>query len=483
LFFQDVVGERRRPRGSGMIVMKFGGTSVADAQPIVRVAAIVARQADDKIVVVSALAGVTDRLVQVGSLACAGRADAALGVLDGLVRRHHAIASALPDSPPSTSALSDFLDSVRHDVASLIARVAADRQAAPWALDAVLAAGELMASRLVAHALERLGVASTWVDPRQLLQTDDAHGRAAVDLAATAPRLERHVRPLLADGRVPVTGGFVGATLDGRTTTLGRGGSDVTAAVLGVGLDAAEVQIWTDVNGVLAADPRVVRDPRGVPRLSFGEAYDLAFFGAKVLHPDTLAVAAVRQVPVRVLNSRRPDAEGTLVGAPVGDRQPHPVAFACRRRVTVAMLTPRAGTAQSLLDDALGIVRRLSPRPVLAITLDGRVAAAFDDAMAAADFAAGVQDVAGVDVLRDLAVLAAVADAIGDAPGATDDMADGLDGLTIHALARTPSARAVLAILDDADLPTAMERLHDRYAPLSTPQASPDDPTMAGTPS
>jgi aspartate kinase len=466
-----------------MVVMKFAGTSIADAHPIVRVASIVARQAGPRVVVVSALAGVTDRLLQVGSLTRSGRADLARGVLERLVRRHHAIASALPDPPSSRSALSELLGMLHDDVASLVSRAAADRHVEPWALDRILAAGELMASRLMAHALQRLGVASAWVDPRQVIETDDAHGCAAVDLAATAMRLERHVRPLVTGGRVPVMGGFVGATPDGRTTTLGRGGSDVTAAVLGVGLGASEVQIWTDVDGVLAADPRVVRQPRRVPTLSFGEARDLAFFGAKVLHPGTLDVAVTRQVPVRVLNSRRPEVQGTLVGPPVSDRSRGPVAVACRRRVSVLMMTPRAGAAQTLLEDLLGLVQRLAPQPVLAVTLDGRVVGAFDDAMAAADVAAGVQDVADVQTHRELAVLAAVADAICETPGVADQLISALEDLTIYAVARTPSGCAVVAVLDDADLPEAMARLHDRYAPASAPEAPAGETTTAGVPS
>jgi aspartate kinase len=471
-----------------MVVMKFGGTSIADSQPIVRVASIVGRQAGDRVVVVSALAGVTDRLAQVGALARSGRADAARGVIDGLVRRHRAVAAALAMPPASTSELSDYLDTLRDDVTSLVARAAGDEHTETWVLDAILAAGELMASRLVAHAFEALGIQAAWVDPRQLLVTDSAHGAATVEHPATAERLERQVRPLVGRGRVPVIGGFVGASHDGRTTTLGRGGSDVTAAVLGILLGAAEIQIWTDVDGVLAADPRVVRQPRHVPRLSFAEARELAFLGAKVLHPGTLDVAAVRRVPVRVLNSRRPEADGTLVAGASGPQQ-IPVALACRRDLSVLTMTPRSVTPQALLEDALGLLQRCSPQPVVAVTIDGCVVAAFDDRHVAADFAASVQDVADLRMHGDCAVLAAVAETIATSPSAADDVVATLDGLTVHALARTPSTHAVIAILDDADLPDAMARLHDKYggsvradAP-SDGTASSDDPALAGAPS
>ena len=176
---------------------------------------------------------------------------------------------------------------------------------------------------------------TAWVDARKAIVTDDQYTAAAPLTAETSAALKREVAPQLAAGLVPVIGGYVGATRDGVATTLGRGGSDYSAAIIGAGLGVAEIQIWTDVDGMLTADPRVVRDPRVVSHLSFGEASELAYFGAKVLHPSTILPAVSTEIPVRILNSRRPDAPGTIITAkpPVNDRPI--VALACKRNITV----------------------------------------------------------------------------------------------------------------------------------------------------
>ena len=169
--------------------------------------------------------------------------------------------------------------------------------------------------------------------------TDDAHTKAAPLADATREAVAREIVPRVAEGRVPVLGGFVGATLQGVTTTLGRGGSDYSAAIIGAALDAREIQIWTDVDGMMTADPRIVAGPRVVPHLSFGEASELAYFGAKVLHPSTILPAVAKDIPVRILNSRRADGSGTRITAdpPAADRAL--AAVACKRHVTMVEIT------------------------------------------------------------------------------------------------------------------------------------------------
>ena len=210
-----------------MVVMKFGGTSVASAAPIRRVAGIVSRQPGRRVVVVSALAGVTDRLLQAAELARAGRSRAAAGVIDGIASRHVDVAAEL--GLPSSSDLSSAIEGLRSRASAILATGAAEGRLDAAAIDRLLATGELMSSRLVAAAFAETGIPATWVDPRSIVVTDDAHGAAAPDLAGTTARAKEVVLPLLDQGRVPITGGFVGATSAGATTTLGRGGSDVTA--------------------------------------------------------------------------------------------------------------------------------------------------------------------------------------------------------------------------------------------------------------
>src|SRR5207248_9512898 len=180
-------------------------------------------------------------------------------------------------------------------------------------LVAAAAAGELASSRIVARALAERDIPAMWIDARSVIVTDGDHTAASPQIESTRERVRAGVHEAAAAGEVPVLGGFIGATAQGVTTTLGRGGSDYSAAIVGACLDVNEIQIWTDVDGMLTADPRIVDEPRLVERLSFAEASELAYFGAKVLHPSTILPAVANDIPVRILNSRRPERSGTLI--------------------------------------------------------------------------------------------------------------------------------------------------------------------------
>src|SRR5262245_54615728 len=217
------------------------------------------------------------------------------------------------------------------ELTGLVHALAVLRDVSSRSLDAVLAVGELASSRIVAAALADCGIPSRWVDARRALVTDAEHAGAAPDMIETCERTRAEIAPLIRSA-VAVLGGFIGSTANGVTTTLGRGGSDYSAAIFGACLGVDEIQIWTDVDGMLTADPRIVQPPRVVPRLSFAEASELAYFGAKVLHPSTILPAVAKNIPVRILNSHRPDSPGTLITA---DAHPdaHLAAIACKRGV------------------------------------------------------------------------------------------------------------------------------------------------------
>ena len=292
-----------------MIVCKFGGTSVADAGAIRRLAGIVgARTAERPVVVVSALAGVTDGLLGLAPLVHAGKADGLRESLAALARRHEGTARELGGA----SAIGPVLEELRGCAATL--EGALGRMLRPAELDALAGLGELCSSRLVAMAMEDAGIPATWVDIRPLMITDDRFGRATPNTAALAARVRDCLVPLCAAGRIPVTQGFIGATPEGIPTTLGRGGSDFTAALLGAALPARRVEIWTDVNGLMTADPRIVPGARTLRAASYEEAAELATFGAKVLHPATAMPLVRAGIPIVVLNSSRPDEPGTTIG-------------------------------------------------------------------------------------------------------------------------------------------------------------------------
>jgi aspartate kinase len=290
-----------------VIVAKFGGTSVADAPAMQRLAGIVRQRLPERpLVVVSALAGVTDDLLGLAQLALDEEAiDATLAAL---YERHQRIAASLPGAGPAFETIAGDIETLRRDLASLL-----DRTVTGADLDAIASRGELWSSRLVTAALAGAGLEAIWVDVRPLMITDDRHTRATPYLQVLNHRARECLQPLVEAGRIPVTQGFIGSTAQGSPTTLGRGGSDFTAALLGAALDATRVEIWTDVDGLMTADPRIVPSARTLARASYDEAAELATFGAKILHPATALPLVRAGIPIMILNSTRPERPGTTI--------------------------------------------------------------------------------------------------------------------------------------------------------------------------
>jgi aspartate kinase len=296
-----------------MIVYKFGGTSLADAARIRHAAGLVCDCEGPRAVVVSALSGVTNQLVELGYLAGKGTAaavDVARGV-ESLWVRHEEVIGELVGEPAKRAELLARIDAIfsRLGAALSDAAVTAERRLA----DEVSAIGEDLSAALMAAALRQEGLEAQVVDARSVVRTDDRFGGAVPRDDETADLIVELVKPLLDLGRIPVLQGFVGATAEGVTTTLGRGGSDFTAAIVGAALGADEVCLWTDVDGVLSAEPRHVRRARVLSELGYEEAVELAYFGAKVIHPAAAKHAAARDVFLRVRNTLRPDTPGTLI--------------------------------------------------------------------------------------------------------------------------------------------------------------------------
>lgn len=297
--------------------MKFGGTSVEDAKAIDRTAAIVRGRRErglEAVVVVSAMAKVTDQLL--AAAAAAGRDDksGALAISARLRHRHIDTAADLLDSErfvqlqPTINHEFDALD-------DLLRGIAAVGELTARTNDLVVSFGERLSSRMVAAAFEQRGLRGIHVDARTCIVTDGNYGKAVPQEAATEAKLAELVLPLVQAGQTPVMGGFIGATAEGITTTLGRGGSDYTAALVGGGMHAGAIEIWTDVNGIMTTDPRICPDALRVKTISFEEAAELAYFGAKVLHPATILPAVQKSIPVWVLNSRNAENEGTKITA------------------------------------------------------------------------------------------------------------------------------------------------------------------------
>jgi len=296
-------------------VMKFGGTSVGDASCITRTAKIIARAAKENlcVVVVSAMSGVTNRLIEAAKTAQAGNAAEAEAIMDALRQQHEtALSSLLPDEQ-KRARLRERMEQVLAEGRRLCEGTALLRELTPRTLDAISSLGERLSAPLVAAAVHELGVCSEAIEATELVVTDAFHGGAEPQMELTREKSQARLRPLLEKGIVPIVTGFIGATCEGQLTTLGRGGSDYSATILGAALDADEVIIWTDVDGVLTADPRLVPEARTIPVISYREAAELAYFGAKVLHPKTLNPVIQAAIPVWIRNSFTPEKPGTKI--------------------------------------------------------------------------------------------------------------------------------------------------------------------------
>jgi aspartokinase/homoserine dehydrogenase 1 len=304
-----------------LLVMKFGGTSVGDASRIRKVVEIVREEAraSDVVVVVSAMSGVTNRLIEAATQSEAGNRDAAETIFRELRDRHNDVVNSLISSIPTRSRINRELREIREEGERLCQGTAFLRELTPRAHDSISSLGERLSARLLAAALVECGVSSEAIDATELVVTDNCHGSADPLMGPTREHCESRLRPLLLREVIPVVTGFIGATQEGALTTLGRGGSDYSATILGAALNADEVIIWTDVDGLMTADPRLVHGVTTISEISYREAAELAHFGAKVLHPKTLRAVTQCGIPLWIRNTFAPERPGTRVtpnGAP-----------------------------------------------------------------------------------------------------------------------------------------------------------------------
>jgi len=449
--------------------MKFGGTSVADADAMSRVIGIITRHLESNptdrppLVVVSALSKVTDRLIEAGRLAGTGEADEAAKLLGDLLDRHLGVAAALVGA----DGLKTLVATLTEEFSSLsrsVRALAATREVSPRSHDGIVAMGELASSRIVAAALGSVKIPAVWIDARAVLVTDDEHTGAVPDMDATCARSRDLIGTELGAGRVPVLGGFIGATANGVTTTLGRGGSDYSAAIFGACLGMDEIQIWTDVDGMLTADPRVVAEPRLVPQLSFAEASELAYFGAKVLHPSTILPAVAKNIPVRILNSRRPEVIGTRITAEGRSSNGQLTALACKRSVTVIDITStRMLMAHGFLRRLFEVFERFRTSVDVVTTSEVSVSVTVDNTRRLDDIVRNLRDFADVACEADMAIVCAVGENLRADPALFARAVTSLDRIPLRLVSQAASRRNITFVLRDSDVPEAMGRLHDQF--------------------
>jgi aspartate kinase len=447
-----------------MIVMKFGGTSVEDAKAIDRTAGIVRGRLKRKpVVVVSAMAKVTDTLLKMAQAAGSGERDAALDLSRSLRERHYNTAGELLGTGVFTRFHSE-LEAEFDALDELLRGIAAVGEVTPRTTDHVAAYGELLSSRIVSEAFQVRGIPAALVDSRQCIVTDGTHMRAVPFFDESNERLNQHVRPLLAANRVPVMGGFIGATRAGVTTTIGRGGSDFSAAIVGAGLDAEAIEIWTDVDGMLTTDPNLCRDAHRIRVISFDEAAELAYFGAKVLHPATVLPAVQKNIPVWILNSRNPSCEGTKITA----RAPHCKnifkAIAAKKRITIVnVAAPRMLLAHGFLKAIFEAFDRHKVAVDVVSTSEVSVSLTIDSNEAIPALAADLAKLADVKYEGRKAIVCLVGENLRETPGVAARVFGELGDLKVRMISQGASEINLTFVIAEEDVPSVIQRLHTAF--------------------
>jgi aspartokinase/homoserine dehydrogenase 1 len=458
-----------------MLVMKFGGTSVGSAEAITNTADILARHAaNDRVVaIVSAMSGMTNTLLAKAAAAAAGDSDGVDAARAALLAPHRAVLLDLLPANDRRREVEATLGGLADEASRLLYSVYVLRELSPRASDRIVSFGERMSSVLVAAVLNERGTPAQAVSSDKLIVTDGVFGSASPFLDRTREKTRETMSPIFAAGFLPVVTGFFGADERGITTTLGRGGSDYSAAILGNALDADEIWIWTDVDGVLTADPRLVPEAHTLAAISYAEATELAYFGAKVIHPKTMHPAVERDIPIWIKNTFNPDAPGTKIGPESGNGS---VAKAItsisglaaitvegRGQIGVTDVTARIFTALARTSANVYMISQASSQHSVTFVVGGDQ---INGALAAleAEFEIDLSRgrVVSIASVRDLAIVAAVGGGMRGTPGVAGRIftAMGAEDINIVAIAQGSSELNITFVIAAEEVGRAVTVLH-----------------------
>lgn len=446
-----------------MIVCKFGGTSVQDAEAIDRAVSIIRdKVARQPIVVVSALGGATNALLDIANKAASGELIVALHSIEQLRDRHVREAGDLLRGSPEADEISTEIGATFDELAHLSEALRTLGYLTPRSLDAVASVGELLSSQIVAAAFRHRGLPAVFVDARDVMKTNDLFTRAEPDVDEIERAAAQHLIPLVQRGSIPVVGGFVGSAPGRVVTTLGRGGSDYSASLFGAAVGADAIEIWTDVDGMLTADPRIIPDARLIERIRFDEAAELASFGAKVLHPSTIAPAVQRGIPVYVFNSRRPEGRGTMIAFEAPRMAVR--AIAGKRNTTVVKLrSARMLLAPGFLRRVFEVFETHRTSVDVVATSEVSISVTVDDTLNLDAVVADLMEFGDVAVERQRGIVAIVGAGIADGSRALADAIAALGPVPVHMASLSASGINFTLVIDDAEVIPAMQRLHATF--------------------
>ena len=448
-----------------LVVMKFGGTSVEDATAMLRTASIVSgrlRKGLKPIVVVSAMSKVTDSLIAAGAAAGRNDREEALRLSDALRTRHLDTASKLVSGDRLTS----LHLNLHHDfdaLDELLRGISSVGELTPRTADNVVSFGERLSSVMVTAAFAETGIDSAHVDARRVILTDDHYGKAAPIETEIEAALEKIVLPLVEAAQVPVMGGFIGSHKN-ITTTLGRGGSDYTAALVGGGLHAGVIEIWTDVNGIMTTDPRICPDALRVKTISFEEAAELAYFGAKVLHPATILPAVQKNIPVRVLNSRNPENDGTEISAtPPHCTSPFKSIAAKKKLTIIDIVASRMLLAHGFLKAVFDVFDKHHCAIDMVSTSEVSISVTVDSKEALPAICAELSRIADVKYEGDKALICLVGEDIRGISGIAAQVFAAVSHVNMRMISQGASEINMSFMINEEDVEEAVRSLHKRF--------------------
>lgn len=458
-----------------MLVMKFGGTSVGSAERMQDVLSIVKKAKSNHkgaapLVVLSAMSGVTNSLIKAGEKAVARDLKAALAEVQSIRKKHdEAIDQALGSDADFAKKVKQSLEPHFEELEIILKGVSYLGELSKRSVDAISGMGELLSSKVVAAIAEHEGTASIWVDAREVMATDDTFGKAVPlndDIQKNAAA--KMAKPAK-DGKIVITQGFIGATEKGITTTLGRGGSDYSAAIFGAVLHADEIQIWTDVDGMMTSDPRLVPEAEVISEVGFQEAAELAYFGAKVLHPLTIKPAIEQGIPVRILNTMRPDNPGTIIKADEdidrADADTRPIcAIAAKKGITALFISSfKMLMAHGFLSQVFDIFDRYSTSIDLIATSEVSVSLTLDNTDQLDSIIRDLKELGDVRMLTDVSIVSVVGRQFREQSGIAGEVFSALTNVNIIMISGGASDINLSFVVSNEDAEKSIKQLHKHF--------------------
>jgi aspartate kinase len=449
-----------------MLVMKFGGTSVGTPERFLAVTDIVRKSKADNgapLVVLSAMSGVTNQLIEGATIAKERDLDGALEIISELRERHRDVICTLFQDSATVDKLTEELESYFKKLDILYRGVSYLGELTKRSMDAISGLGELFSSKIFTNLLIKKGTDARWLDAREFVITDNVFGRATPLLEMTSAKAQGAIMPEIAAAKVVVTQGFIGSTSSGITTTLGRGGSDYSASILGVACDADEIQIWTDVDGMLSADPRVVSEATVIAEVSFQEASELAYFGAKVLHPLTIKPAVEKAIPVRILNSMHPERQGTVITEEGSDDAPM-CAIASKKNITALFISSlNMLMAHGYLARVFTIFDRFRTSIDLITTSEVSISVTIDNTENLDEIVEALEELSDVRVVEDTAIVSVVGKQFRKKCGIAGEVFAALKDINILMISGGASDINLSFVVSNSDADNSVRLLHKKF--------------------